>query len=288
MIVIMTYNIGNGLASQAQLIPMLAESGADVIGLQEVSPDQGRALDRALRELYPHRALFPLGIAGKAILSKIPIREVELLELYSGRPDLRAVLDLPVRRRPLRIIVAHPPPPKMRQRLSQDAATREQLAQLVSHATAGEPTVMVGDFNAVAVQKTYRDIAGSGLIDAFKSAGRGAGETLPTRMAKWAYQGSRLGDVQLAPFMRVDYIWHTGHLRATSAWVGAHAGSDHLPVLASLEPAPAAGTAAEAEAILVPETPELALLTPPVQRLWWPGRGTRARRRRSRDHSTDD
>jgi endonuclease/exonuclease/phosphatase (EEP) superfamily protein YafD len=36
----------------------------------------------------------------------------------------------------------------------------------------------------------------------------------------------------LLPMLRVDYIWHTESLRALQAWVGADAGSDHLPVLA--------------------------------------------------------
>jgi vancomycin resistance protein VanJ len=35
---------------------------------------------------------------------------------------------------------------------------------------------------------------------------------------------------------RVDYIWHTPDLVALEAWVGADAGSDHLPVLARLAP----------------------------------------------------
>ncbi len=241
MFVVMTVNTANGLARPAELVPVLAASGADVIGFQEVSPDQGEALESALRELYPHRAIFPLGYAGKAILSKFRLLDVALLELHPGRPDLSAVLDLPVHHQSLRIMVAHPPPPRFRHGLSQDAATRTQVARLIDLATSGGPAVLLGDFNAIALQKTYRDLAAAGLIDAFRTAGRGRGSTVPTRLAHLAYGDNPLGNLPIRPLLRVDYIWHTAELRTIAATIGAPTGSDHLPVLATLEPAPTTG-----------------------------------------------
>jgi vancomycin resistance protein VanJ len=38
----------------------------------------------------------------------------------------------------------------------------------------------------------------------------------------------------LVPLVRIDYVWYTDDFRATRAWVGPDAGSDHLPVLAEL------------------------------------------------------
>ena len=41
--------------------------------------------------------------------------------------------------------------------------------------------------------------------------------------------------VPLTPVARVDYIWCTPEIRVEAAWVGADAGSDHLPVFARLD-----------------------------------------------------
>jgi endonuclease/exonuclease/phosphatase (EEP) superfamily protein YafD len=104
----------------------------------------------------------------------------------------------------------------------------------VQAATAGGPAVLMGDFNLVERHPIYRQIAGAGLTDAFRAAGRGVGVTLPTRMARWAATGSRWGSIPLPPLFRVDYIWLTADLLPLVAWVGGHAGSDHLPVCVRL------------------------------------------------------
>ena len=38
--------------------------------------------------------------------------------------------------------------------------------------------------------------------------------------------------VPLLPMVRIDYVWHTQHLRSLESWVGQDAGSDHMPVMA--------------------------------------------------------
>jgi endonuclease/exonuclease/phosphatase (EEP) superfamily protein YafD len=95
--------------------------------------------------------------------------------------------------------------------------------------------VLLTDFNRVGWQAAYRQLRQSGLIDAFGTAGRGAGFTLPTRLSHLAYRGHPLGELPLPPLLRVDYVWHTAHFRAIASWIGGNAGSDHLPVLAELE-----------------------------------------------------
>ena len=109
-----------------------------------------------------------------------------------------------------------------------------QIAGLIDHAHRGGPTVLMGDFNLPSRHPACKLIAGSGLVDAFHAVGRGIGQTLPKRMARWAYAGSPFGNIPLPAMLRVDYVWHTRHLRPLDSWVGDHAGSDHLPVFARL------------------------------------------------------
>ena len=228
----LTYNTGLGLATAEGLAGALLAEGADIVGLQELDARLAH-LGELLREVYPHQALNPVGIAGKGILSRFPLTDVDLLELVPGRPDLRATAETAAG--PVEVIVAHPPPFRVapRQR-PENALARQQVRTLAAAASAGPPAILLGDFNRVRGQETHRVLAAAGLVDAFAEAGRGWGGTLPTRHFGWAKRGHRLGAVPLPPLLRVDFIWHTRHFETLDAWTGPHAGSDHLPVVARL------------------------------------------------------
>jgi endonuclease/exonuclease/phosphatase family metal-dependent hydrolase len=209
MLTVMTYNVGAGLAPADRLVDIL------------------------LGETYPHQSLHPSGIPGKGILSRYPVHEIELLDLHPGRPDLQATINCPLGE--VTIIVAHPPPPRFgRNRIVQTALANEQIARIAAVATRGHPAILLTDFNRVGWQAGYRQLRGSGLIDAFGEVGQGPGFTLPTRWSHLAYRGHPLGEIPLPPLLRVDYVWHTAHFRALESWIGDHGGSDHLPVLATL------------------------------------------------------
>jgi endonuclease/exonuclease/phosphatase family metal-dependent hydrolase len=233
MLTVMTYNVGAGLAGPLRLVEVLRQSNADIIGLQELAPEQGAAIHQLLREDYPYQVLHATGVPGKGLISRFPVHETEWLELHPNRPDLQATVHAPGG--DCTVIVAHPPPPRLgRNRLRHSALTNEQIANIAAVATRGHPAVLLTDFNRVGWQAAYRQLQQSGLIDAFGAAGRGMGFTLPTRLSHLAYRGHPLGEVPLPPLLRVDYVWHTEHFRTLSSWIGGNAGSDHLPVLAEL------------------------------------------------------
>jgi vancomycin resistance protein VanJ len=237
---VMTYNVGAGLAPPPRLVAFLRRSGADIIGLQELAPEQGAAIAERLADAYPHQALHPSGIPGKGVLSRFPLHETELLDLHPGRPDLQAVVNAPGGG--LLVLVAHPPPPRFgRGQMVHSELANEQIARIAAVATRGHPAVLLTDFNRVGWQAAYRQLRDSGLIDAFGAAGRGPGFTLPTRWSHLAYRGHPLGELPLPPLLRVDYVWHTAHFRTVRSWIGHNAGSDHLPVLAELARVETAG-----------------------------------------------
>ena len=232
----MTYNVGNGLAKPEQLIPLLQSSGADLIGLQELSIVQAQAICQDLSSLYPYQALFPGGFEGQGVISRYPICSVEQLHLYPSRPDLYCVVL--INGISLGVIVAHPPPPHLRiLGIQFDSQTKTQISALIKKAVASPPAVLLGDLNTREWTDTYADILAAGLKDAYRSAGDGAGHTLPVRLGLWKRLQSinrMMRWIPLLPMIRVDYIWYTDSLTAITAWVGADAGSDHLPVLARL------------------------------------------------------
>ena len=148
MLTVMTYNVGAGLAGPRRLVEVLRQSGADIIGLQELAPDQGAAIAAMLCDDYPHQALHATGIPGKGLISRFPVLETELLELHPGRPDLQAIVAAPGGN--LTVIVAHPPPPRIgRNRIRQSALTDQQISGIAAVATRGHPAVLLTDFNRV-------------------------------------------------------------------------------------------------------------------------------------------
>ena len=220
---VMTYNVGNGLAPPLKLARALRESGADIIGLEELTAAQAEAIQQNLTDIYPYQILYGMGIPGKGILSRYPIVDSTQLELHPERPDLRGFIEM--EEHELQIIVAHPPPPRFhRTGIHPTRDARQQFDLLLQIAVSGEPTILLGDFNMGDRQAQYTALKAAALRDAFHEAGVGPGVTFPRRR----------GRVRLMPMVRIDYIWYTEHLRATRAWVGADAGSDHLPVLAEL------------------------------------------------------
>jgi endonuclease/exonuclease/phosphatase family metal-dependent hydrolase len=228
----MTYNVGNGLARPNRLLDVVRDANADVVGLQELDVAQADALATELQDVYPYQVLLPNGFAGKGLLSHFPLLDHAQLVLYPDRPDLTVSLD--VHGVGLRVLVAHPPPPRLvGTRIAFDRGTLFQLERLATLTLEHPPGVLLGDFNMTRRNPIYAWFAAAGLRDAFAVAGVGRGWTLPTRIGHGRIQ-HRLHRLPLRPIARVDYIWYTRGLAAEAAWVGADGGSDHLPVLARL------------------------------------------------------
>lgn len=228
---IMTLNIGNGLAPPRRLISFLRDSGAHVIGLQELALSQADAIASELIEAYPYQELHPRGIEGKGLLSCYPVTQVSHLRLSRDRPDLRVCVR--IEGVSISVVVAHPPPPSFHWKgLRHAEETRTQVATLAELTVSSAPAVLLGDFNMTVQHAIYADLVAAGLVDAFRAAGHGRGNTLPTRIGYVRRVRRSLGWARLIPVLRVDYIWLTPDIAVEDAWVGRDAGSDHLPVIA--------------------------------------------------------
>ena len=224
-ITFMTYNVAAGAAPIEKLHPVLSESGADVIALEELGRGQARFIDQALADQYPYRILHGDGYAGMGLLSRYPIIERDEPFYVSGPvPYLRAVLY--VRGRFVTVVIGHPPRPTIDGRSYRPhPAAWSDTTVLTELATAGSPAVMLGDFNMTDRAPHYQIPAQAGLHDAFREAGWGFGFTYPVYYGPVGY---------MPTLVRIDYVWHTDHFTALDAWVGEDGGSDHLPVLATL------------------------------------------------------
>jgi vancomycin resistance protein VanJ len=220
---VMTWNVNEDNASPEELIPLLRDSGADIIALQEVGPGLAAALDDSLLDEYPYREYVGRGIPGIGLLSRYPLIEHEIVEDEVTFPYIIATLSVDGRK--LSVINAHPPAPGFAGLRTYQSQGIEEIPHFVDLTTTGEPAILMGDFNAVDQSADYRLLADAGLHDAFREAGWGFGSTWPDYSSLPGLQD---------PIVRLDYVWHTDHFSAQRAWVGPGTGSDHRGVIAKL------------------------------------------------------
>ena len=143
--------------------------------------------------------------------------------------------DCEIAGREAQVVVAHPRPPKVRMSgATFDPVTLRQIQEVVRIATAGVPSLVLGDFNMTDKQPEHRILTAAGLIDAFHEVGTSAA-SFPKRVGQPHRFGPRTQNITLPPVIRIDYIWYTRDFIARSAGIGRDAGSDHLPVVAGID-----------------------------------------------------
>jgi endonuclease/exonuclease/phosphatase family metal-dependent hydrolase len=234
---VMSFNIhhGRGVDGRLDLTRVAAEardSGADIVGLQEVDrhwsersdlADQAAELARALHmhvvyganlDLDPRNPGEPRRQYGNAILCDAPIRQWRNTLLpRTGDSEQRGLLEalISVRRVPVQVFSTHLQHNSQPERLAQIAAIRRVIG------ACQESVVLTGDLNARPGTPEI-DALTEDLIDAWAEAGVGDGYTFPAEN----------------PTARLDYVLHSDDVRTCTAAVLSTDASDHLPVTADL------------------------------------------------------
>jgi len=235
---VLTYNALAYNPDPAALARALRSSGADVIGLQELSEALALQIRELLLDVYPYQILAPEpGVAGMGVISRFPLRPLHgaLPGAWLGRPQ---VVALEIGEQTVRVVNVHAISVRLDQLASIEPATRErerQAATLAAYVAASpDPVVVMGDFNTGDQSAAYRTLRRQ-LGDAWRAAGWGLGNTFP---GAGAAQGSRpvIAGVAMPEWtVRIDYIFYSCHWQAQSARLGPWDGhSDHHPVAARL------------------------------------------------------
>src|SRR5688572_28339540 len=70
-LVVFSYNVFGYNFDTARVIRVIEDSRADVVSLTELNPETAAAIERELKQLYPHQWLVPKpGVTGSGILSR--------------------------------------------------------------------------------------------------------------------------------------------------------------------------------------------------------------------------
>ncbi len=206
----------------------LSASSANIIVLQELSPQQANAIlrDDRLMQQYPHHILRPdNGSRGMALLSIYPIveqgdsmqpnvqwarlqvDEKQTIIVANAHPQASRILawgDLP-------IVYGYDPA----ERDQQLARVRALIAPFLED---DDPLLLVGDFNVTEREPAYHDLT-AGLTDAHAAVGWGMGNTWRGR-PHWPFG-----------VLRIDYLFNNEQLIPIDITTDCtRRGSDHCIV----------------------------------------------------------
>ncbi|MBI1375354.1 MAG: hypothetical protein GC159_21770 [Phycisphaera sp.] len=207
------------------ILDEVARENPDVIMLQEYTAHWHTAFHTRLGEDYPYFAgIHQEDSFGSAIYSRVPFTERPVTEMKLGEmkmPQVRAVIEIDGL--PVALYNVHLLPPRS---LSYTRYQHRQFADLLERLRdEPRPVVLAGDFNFTGSSPMARDLDIRGYADTHDLAGVGVDATWPVKgsMRYWPVPG-----------LRIDHVFLSDHLTATSHRTGYGAGSDHRPVITTI------------------------------------------------------
>ncbi|MEU9762084.1 endonuclease/exonuclease/phosphatase family protein [Streptomyces sp. NPDC047987] len=209
---VVSHNVNQNNPDPRGTARSLIASKADVLALEELSPDTAPAYERALASSYPYH--FYDGTVG--LWSTYPLRDARAVPIMPWTRAMRATVDTP--KGPLAVYVVHLASVRVRPDGFTTLARNDSLDRLVAH-LHGEKVqrvIVMGDFNGALDDRALRPLT-TRMTSAQSTAGKGFGLTWPSSF----------------PVVRIDQILLKG-VKATSAWNLPPTTSDHIPVAARI------------------------------------------------------
>lgn len=224
-----TYNVFTGTHDVPQTVKVIRQMKADVVALQEISPEGARLLDHALKGDYPYRQFSE----GLAILSRFPLRSPRYEHSQRGiNGFLFAEVESPGGR--FQVASLHLDPLRIwttRERWSlptqllwrQAQIHRAEVKQITEALKPGLPTMLAGDFNS-ASHAALDQLRKQGFTDGFAEVTSHPDRT-PTLHFKL------LG---ISTGRRIDYVLHDASFKTLESQTLSGPPSDHDPVVSLL------------------------------------------------------
>ena len=215
---VLTANLSFDNPTPDLLARELLEHDADVLVLQEVTPQWVEVLERTgVLERYSHGVVVPREDAGgQAIYSRLRLEEERATDVGVW-PQLQATIVMGGRR--VTLVDVHPVQPLTGYRHYR-AQVPELHRMLTSAAVAG-PVIAAGDFNATVHNRFVADLLDASFRCAHVARGRGWATTWPN------------GE-KLVPPIALDHVLVSSDIAVLDVREGDGAGSDHRPVIADL------------------------------------------------------
>ena len=220
---VVTVNLGFGQADP-QAVSELASATADVLVLQELTPDAAAGLSATgLEGIFGHTFLDPQeGAHGIGIWSRHPIVESEHIDGYE-MPMLKTRIQVPGLMFAPTLVAVHLAAPWVQplDRFRDDIARLPATLRDLSRGAGAGAVIVAGDFNATIDMQPFRLMLDEGYRDAGEQVGAGLTRTYPSK--PWR-----------KPMIGIDHVL-VGNCTATAAATVEVPGSDHRGLATTIE-----------------------------------------------------
>ncbi|MBK8226650.1 MAG: endonuclease/exonuclease/phosphatase family protein [Flavobacteriales bacterium] len=197
----------------ADVLAAIRHADADLVSLQEVSPQWAAALGKGLGEDFSYQLVMPrTNCYGIALFSRLPLHNARVIVL-AGAPFIEAEVEADGRR--VRLLIAHATSPGSPGQFARRNAQLGALADRIARSAL--PSVLIGDLNTVHWDDAYRRLC----------ADSGLRPLNHPRMATWPSIGP-------LAFIPLDHALVRGPIRASTIHSFEIPGSDHRGLLADL------------------------------------------------------
>lgn len=141
-------NTADADADYEQLMESILDSDADLITIQEVTPDWSSILESSLAEKYPYQKIITrIDFYGQAVFSKFPFQEIDTFH-YNDIPNIKGSIQLPDSRKIVTFVASHTTPSFKSTSFYKDL--RDHLNTIVEQLQDVEgPKIALGAFNTV-------------------------------------------------------------------------------------------------------------------------------------------
>jgi len=224
---VLTYNVNFAAPRPDLAVRAIKDADADVVCLQETTPEWERAVREGLGEAYPYiRFRTEPGAGGMALLSKWELERITFRRTDAGWfPACIATVNTPAGA--VRLVSVHLRPPVSDNGsfasgyFTTPPVRRSEIQEIHDAAADGTvPVVFVGDFN---------ESRGGGAVRYLSKQGyRSALRQHAPQASTWHWQ---YGLIPLSG--QLDHVMHDASLECLDARVLRRGASDHCPVLAT-------------------------------------------------------
>ncbi|MGH2582990.1 MAG: endonuclease/exonuclease/phosphatase family protein [Anaerolineales bacterium] len=237
---VMSFNVLGRKGDPNQVIASIQAEDADVLLLQEVTPDFAALMTIALEDEYPHQVIDARERAsGMAIFSRFPLQSMDVVLDGRWRGDPQ-VVSLDWNGQLVTLVNFHTLstgaiwPRWVYYTFNQREEDVNHLVDFAREEIQHRPLIAAGDLNATRLNDAYKAID-EVLDDAWWEAGWGLGHTFPGQMEPddWFTHIS----IFIIPhwLVRIDHIFYSHHWQATQTRLADfNGGSDHRGVITEL------------------------------------------------------
>jgi vancomycin resistance protein VanJ len=210
-----THNVNAGNPDPAGTARKVAESGPDVLALEELTESAVPTYEKALAGTYKYHSV--QGTVG--LWSKYPMSSTRPVDIRLGWVRaMRSTITTPEGQ--VGVIVAHLPSVRVKLHAGFTANQRDNSADALGVAISHEPVsqvILLGDLNGTMNDRSLNAVT-SQMRSTQGAAGHGYGFSWPASF----------------PMARIDQIMVKG-IEPTASWALPRTDSDHLPIAARVE-----------------------------------------------------